>query len=75
MIAVDYIDSATGIMPETSNEGGHFIEVMLNPIVLVKEISMIDKANELHKKANELCFISNSVNFQVRHNPTAKTQY
>lgn len=34
--------------------------------------SGIDKANELHKKANELCFIANSVNFSAIHNPTAK---
>jgi organic hydroperoxide reductase OsmC/OhrA len=26
---------------------------------------MIAKANELHKKANELCFIGNSVNFRL----------
>lgn len=74
VIVVDYIDTATGIMVETSNGGGHFTEVILNPVVVVKENSMIDKANELHKKANELCFIANSVNFPVRHNPTAKTK-
>jgi organic hydroperoxide reductase OsmC/OhrA len=33
---------------------------------------MVDKANELHKKACELCFIASSVNFPVKHNPTAK---
>ncbi|MDR7132016.1 organic hydroperoxide reductase OsmC/OhrA [Algoriphagus sp. 4150] len=73
VIVVDYIDSATGIMSETSTSGGQFTEVTLNPVVTVAENSMIDKANELHRKANELCFIANSVNFPVRHNPTAKT--
>jgi organic hydroperoxide reductase OsmC/OhrA len=72
VIVTDYLDSATGIMIETSNGGGQFTEVTLNPIVTVSEESMIDKANELHKKANELCFIANSVNFPVRHNPKAK---
>jgi organic hydroperoxide reductase OsmC/OhrA len=72
VIVTDYVDSATGIMIETSNGGGQFTEVILNPIVTVLEENMIDKANELHKKANELCFIANSVNFPVRHNPTAK---
>jgi organic hydroperoxide reductase OsmC/OhrA len=72
VIVTDYVDSATGIMIETSNGGGQFTEVTLNPIVTVLEENMIDKANELHKKANELCFIANSVNFPVRHNPTAK---
>lgn len=72
VIVTDYIDNATGIMIETSNGGGQFTEVTLNPIVTVTEQRMVDKANELHKKANELCFIANSVNFPVRHNPTAK---
>ena len=72
VIVTDYIDNATGIMIETSNGGGQFTEVTLNPIVTVTELQMVDKANELHKKANELCFIANSVNFPVRHNPTAK---
>jgi organic hydroperoxide reductase OsmC/OhrA len=47
--------------------------VTLNPIVTVTEQDMIAKANELHQKANELCFVANSVNFPVKHNPTAKT--
>ena len=75
VIVVDYIDNASGIMDEASDGGGYFTEVILNPIVVVKDNSMIDKANGLHKKANELCFIANSVNFPVRHNPTAKSEY
>jgi organic hydroperoxide reductase OsmC/OhrA len=74
VIVTDYIDNATGIMAETSNGGGQFVEVTLNPNVSVKELWMIDEANELHKKANELCFIANSVNFPVHHNPTAKVR-
>lgn len=72
VIVIDYIDKATGVMLETSNGGGQFSEVILNPIVTVAEKNMVDKAYELHKKANELCFIANSVNFPVRHNPIAK---
>jgi organic hydroperoxide reductase OsmC/OhrA len=60
-------------MVETPDGGGRFIEVVLNPIVRITEISMVQKANELHKKANELCFIANSVNFPVHHNPTCNT--
>lgn len=72
VIVTEYIDNATGIMVDTSNGGGQFTEVTLNPIVTVTEQHMVDKANELHKKANELCFIANSVNFPVRHNPISK---
>ncbi len=73
VVVTDYIDNATGIMIETSNGGGQFTEVTLNPIVTVTEQHMIDKANKLHKKANKLCFIANSINFPVKHNPIAKT--
>ncbi len=72
IVVTDYIDNATGIMIETSSGGGHFTEVTLNPIVTVSETSMTEKANELHKKANELCFIANSVNFPVRQKATCK---
>jgi organic hydroperoxide reductase OsmC/OhrA len=72
VIVSDYIDNATGIMVETSNGGGQFTEVTLNPIVTVTEQYMFAKANEIHKKASESCFIASSVNFPVKHNPTAK---
>lgn len=74
IIVTDYTDNATGTMTETPNGSGHFTEVILNPIVTITQQSMIEKANDLHKKANEFCFIANSVNFPVRHNPTAKTK-
>lgn len=72
VIVVDYVDHAIGIMKETANGGGKFTEVALHPIVTVTEASMVDKAKDLHKKANLFCFIANSVNFQVKHEPTIK---
>ena len=67
VIVTDYTDNATGTMQESPAGGGRFTEVVLHPVVTVKDASMIAKANELHTKANEKCFISNSVNFPVRH--------
>lgn len=72
VIVVDYTDDATGLMTETSDGGGHFAVVTLNPVVTVKELSMVETAHELHKKANKLCFIANSVNFPVYHKPTIR---
>lgn len=72
VVVTDYIDNATGTMTETENGGGRFIEVILNPVVTITEKSMIDKAQELHHKANELCFIANSVNFPVIHKPVIR---
>ena len=69
IVVVDYVDHATGIMEETADGGGRFVEVALHPVVTVSDASMIEKANALHHKANELCFIANSVNFPVKHEP------
>ena len=74
VVVVDYLDHARGTMEETENGARRFIEVILNPVVTVLELSMIEKANELHAKANELCFIANSVNFPVSHKPISRNQ-
>ena len=67
VVVTDYTDRATGIMMETANGGGRFTEVTLNPLVTLTDSAMQEKASELHQKANEMCFIANSVNFPVRH--------
>ena len=72
VIVTDYFDNATGTMAETPDGGGHFTEVVLNPVVTVKEEAMIEKADQLHHKASELCFIANSVNFPVKHQPSSR---
>ncbi len=68
IIVIDYVDHPTGIMLETDNGSGRFKEVVLNPVVTITEEVVADKIADLHKKANELCFIANSVNFPVKHN-------
>ena len=70
IIVTKYTDNATAIMLETSNGNGYFSEASLNPIVIVSDATMIKRAIELHKKANEHCFIANSVNFKILHNST-----
>jgi hypothetical protein len=69
IIVTEYIDQATGIMIENTNGGGQFKEVILHPNIKVKHENMIIKAIELHHKAHEICYIANSVNFEVRCNP------
>jgi organic hydroperoxide reductase OsmC/OhrA len=70
IVITDYVDNATGLMVETENGGGHFKEVVLNPVFSVSDASMVEKAIELHHKAHEICFIANSVNFEVKCNPS-----
>lgn len=70
VIVTDYVDKATGVMTEGPDGGGRFRDVTLHPIVTVADDSMIDKANALHELANRKCFIANSCNFPVHHQPT-----
>lgn len=71
VVVLEYNDKATGTMEEDSNGSGRFTKVFLKPEVLVAAGDMIDKANELHREAHKMCFIANSVNFEVVHEPTA----
>ncbi|MEY8761654.1 OsmC family protein [Chryseobacterium tongliaoense] len=75
IIVTDYTDTATGTMTETATGSGHFTEVILNPIVTITDKSMVEKAQQLHAKANEYCFIANSVNFPVKHIPVILVNY
>ncbi len=70
IVITSYIDHATGIMIENASGGGSFKEVTLNPICYVADERMIAKAIELHHKAHEICYIANSMNFEVMCNPT-----
>lgn len=69
IVVTGYTDDAHGIMTETTDGGGHFIEVVLRPRVTVTAPDMVEKAAALHREAHEKCFIASSVNFPVRHEP------
>ena len=64
-----YEDQAEGVMIEQVDGSGSFQEVTLRPAVLIENGDHKEKAHDLHKKANQLCFIANSVNFPVKHKP------
>ncbi len=74
VVVLEYEDNATGTLIEDKAIGGRFSEVVLHPIVTVEESIMIPKAIALHENANRLCFIANSVNFLVSHQPVCKTK-
>lgn len=73
VIVTAYEDRATGSMVVNSNGSGRFTEVILNPIVTVAETSMMINLDELHTKANKLCFIANSCNFPILHKAISRT--
>lgn len=66
---IDYQDKATAKMEETAEGKGHFTEATLNPEVVILEKDKIELADSLHQKANEFCFIANSCNFPILHQP------
>lgn len=68
IIVEAYEDHASGIL-DIQKGIGKFTEVILHPKVKITDASMIEKAEELHHKAHEFCFIANSVNFKVSCEP------
>jgi organic hydroperoxide reductase OsmC/OhrA len=73
IIVADYIDHAEGVMEETADGSGRFLSVTLRPKVTLAAGSDIAKAQELHSSAHAKCFIANSVNFPVHHEPETRT--
>ncbi|XLS28895.1 OsmC family protein [Flavobacteriaceae bacterium M23B6Z8] len=74
VIVTQYSDAATGVMEENETGSGRFTAVTLHPHVIVKDADMITKATELHKEANAMCFIANSCNFKVTHQPVIEVK-
>jgi len=72
IVVVDYRDDASGTLQQ-EGDGGRLIEATLRPVVTLAahhDEADAGRAEALHGRANELCFIANSVNFVVRHEPT-----
>ena len=74
IVITEYVDHATGIMIENPDGSGKFKVVTLNPEVVVEDESMLIRADELHHKAHDMCYIANSVNFPVNCNPVCRTK-
>ncbi|HCY89449.1 MAG TPA: peroxiredoxin [Chitinophagaceae bacterium] len=71
VIVKKYTDQPVGQLQEDP-AGGKFTEVILRPTVTVTNASMLAKARELHREAHRQCFIANSCNFPVRHEPVCE---
>jgi organic hydroperoxide reductase OsmC/OhrA len=69
IIVLEYKDEATGKMIEDSSGSGRFKEVVLHPVVTISEQADMDKAMFLHTQAHKMCFIANSCNFPIFHEP------
>lgn len=65
IIVVSYQDNPVGTMVIEKNGGGRFSEVVLRPDVKISKGDP-EKAQQLHYKAHELCFIANSMSCSIR---------
>lgn len=71
---LQYHDKPLGTMLENANGSGQFEQVILFPTVVVEHAIMLDKAISLHFKSNKMCFIANSCNFEIHHQPQVTVQ-
>ncbi|MEY4661452.1 MAG: hypothetical protein RLZZ42_1404 [Bacteroidota bacterium] len=74
IVVTAYTDNPSGSMQEADNGSGRFTEVILRPKVTIKDPKKLEKAKALHKSANQYCFIANSVNFAVHHEPICEAE-
>ncbi len=72
IVVTGYQDEAQGTMIETEDGGGYFREVTLYPVVTLTDAARIPRAMELHREAAKKCFIANSCNFPIRHEPKCR---
>jgi len=54
---------------EPPDGGGHF-EECCSTRVTIADADRTERATALHARAHDLCFVANSVNFDVRTDPT-----
>ena len=69
VVVTSYVDEAHGSMTTDPEGSGRFTEALLRPRVTIADASMVAAAEKAHHRANQLCFIANSVSFPVRHDP------
>jgi organic hydroperoxide reductase OsmC/OhrA len=70
IVVESYTDDASGSI-RTEGEAGRFTEVTLRPRVTISSGDPA-LAQSLHDEAERICFIAQSVNFPVRHEPTTE---
>ncbi|HKS65782.1 MAG TPA: OsmC family protein [Candidatus Acidoferrales bacterium] len=74
VVVTSYVDHAEGEMEEGPDGGGRFLRVVLRPHVTITPASDMAKARELHREAHAKCFIANSMNFPVEHEPEIRVE-
>lgn len=74
IVVDEYVDNSEGTMVEGGDGGGRFSTVTLRPVVTISDPAKVETAVALHEQAHQLCFIANSVNFPVKHEPQVRAR-
>jgi organic hydroperoxide reductase OsmC/OhrA len=72
IVVTEYKDVAQGEMSEREDGSGYFTSIILKPEITIIDEGLLQKATSLHQDANKYCFIANSVNFPVHHQPVIR---
>lgn len=72
IIVESYTDEAEGTMETGADGSGRFTEAILKPVITISNKDKTDLAYQLHHKAHEMCFLANSVNFDINIQPKIK---
>lgn len=68
VVVTGYTDDSVATLRTTADGGGHFTSVTLRPVVTISSAD-VELALSLHHEASLKCFIANSMNFPVGHEP------
>lgn len=74
VVVTAYVDHPTAVMTEDGTGGGRFTEITLHPLVTITDPQQVELAERLHADANRTCFIANSLNLPVGHEPRTVVQ-
>jgi organic hydroperoxide reductase OsmC/OhrA len=69
VVVTGYSDEATGTLALERSGTGRFTSATLHPRVTLADPRQAELAAQLHGEAREKCFIANSVDFPVLHEP------
>jgi organic hydroperoxide reductase OsmC/OhrA len=69
IVVTSYEDRASGEMSMEKDGSGKFTRVTLHPKMQITSADQVSAALQAHHRAHQLCFIANSVNFDVTVDP------
>ncbi len=72
IVVVDYTDSPTATMLTEPDGSGRFAEATLRPRVSVTDAGDVERAQALHDRVGDYCFIARSINFPLHHEPVTR---